>query len=210
VSPTRPLLYAAEGCGSAIVEAAFRLAGIAHDTHWLTFEELAPGHPLLAPLNPLAQVPTLVLPDGRVLTESAAIVLHIDDLAPLAGLVPIPGDPQRAVFLRWLVFLVSAIYPTFHYGDHPERFLAAPEAAKALRVATNREREVLFASVEGACLAPWFLGERFSALDLFLAVMTRWRPRRAWFAEHTPRISAVAARVDAMPELTSIWQRNFP
>ena len=42
----------------------------------------------LAELNPLAQVPTVVLPDGTVMTESAAIMLYIDGLVPELGLVP--------------------------------------------------------------------------------------------------------------------------
>ncbi len=58
--------------------------------------------------------------------------------------------------------------------------------------------------------APWFLGERFSALDLYTAVFTRWRPRRAWFAEHAPKLHAIAERMDGLPKLKPVWERNFP
>jgi hypothetical protein len=32
--------------------------------------------------------------------------------------------PERAKFLRWLVFIVANIYPTFTYADDPSRFVA--------------------------------------------------------------------------------------
>jgi GST-like protein len=57
---------------------------------------------------------------------------------------------------------------------------------------------------------PWFLGARFSALDIYVTVMTRWTPRRAWFAANTPKLGALAARGDAVPELAAVWQRNYP
>jgi GST-like protein len=58
--------------------------------------------------------------------------------------------------------------------------------------------------------AEWFLGLRFSALDIYLAVMTRWRPRRPWFAEHLPVLHGIAARAETRPELAQVWRRNFP
>ena len=41
----------------------------------------------LAPVNPLAQVPTLVLPNGQILTESAAITLYLADMTGRDDLV---------------------------------------------------------------------------------------------------------------------------
>jgi GST-like protein len=64
--------------------------------------------------------------------------------------------------------------------------------------------------VEGALGdGPWFLGERLSVLDLYVSVMSRWRPRRAWFAEHCPRLYTVALRVDSDPRVAGVWARNY-
>lgn len=79
----------------------------------------------LLSLNPLAQVPTPVLPDGRVMTESAAIALDLAEEPPVAGLAPSPGDSTRPLFLRCLIWLVADVYPTFTYGDYPERWTSA-------------------------------------------------------------------------------------
>jgi GST-like protein len=201
-------LLGQKGYGSVIAEAAFALAGIEIAIEDLDYESPGPDRDRLLALNPLGQVPTLVMPDGSVMTESAAIVLHADDLAPGARLVPPPGDPDRPRFQRWFVFLVSAVYPTFTYGDVPERWVPG-EAAPLLKESTNRHREALWRQVEAAFdPAPWMLGERFSALDIYVCVMSKWRPRRDWFAVECPKLHRVALSVDALPALRDVWARN--
>ena len=54
-----------------------------------------------------------------------------------------------------------------------------------------------------------FLGPRFSALDIYIAVMTRWRPRHGWFEAECPRLYAVALRADGEPCLAGVWRRYF-
>jgi len=155
-------------------------------------------------------VPTLVLPDGTVMTESAAITLHLADLTRSAALVPDAQARERAAFLRWLVFLVANVYPTFTYADLPGRFVKTPGAEQPFRIEVDAYAQRLWRVVEAAAGAPWFLGERLSALDLYLAVMTRWRPGPAWFAEHAPRLVAAAARAAALPAVAPVIERHFP
>ena len=80
------------------------------------------------------------MPDGSVMTETAAIALHVDELVPAAGLFPAPGDPLRRDALRWLMFLIAAVYPTFTYGDEPEKWIgdAGPRLARRDPRATAR------------------------------------------------------------------------
>jgi GST-like protein len=195
------------GCGSTIAEAALVLAGIPYDREEVDYTKPSPARDRLLALNPLGQVPTVVAPDGAIMTETAAIALHIDELVPAAGLFPAAHDPLRREALRWLMFLIAAVYPTFTYGDDPAKWIG--DAGPALRDATNAHRERLWGQVEGAARAPWFLGARFSMLDVYLSVMTRWRPRRAWFAEHCPRLTAIATALDDDPRLRALWAANF-
>lgn len=198
-----------KGCGSAIVEAALVLAKISFDREEVNYDT-AEGHDAIAAAgNPLAQVPTVILPDGTLMTESAAIVLYIDGLVPELGLVPAVKDPHRREFLRWLMFLVAAVYPTFTYGDNPKKWVSDAAGNTDLRQSTDDHRLSLWRLVEGAVRGPWFLGERPSALDLYISVMTRWRPRREWFAENCPRLHAIAIEVDRDPRLASVWTTNF-
>ncbi len=86
-----------------------------------------PERDRLLALNPLGQVPTLVLPNDEVMTESAAIILLLHDRAPHAELAPPGGSPLLPRFLRWLLFINAEIYPTCTYADHPQRW--QPQAA---------------------------------------------------------------------------------
>ena len=202
-------MLGAKGCGNAIVECAFAVAGVPLDYEEVDYEEGSPTRPKLLAANPLGQVPTLVLPDGRVMTESLAMIHHVDDLMPSAGLIPPRGEPLREEFYRWAVMLVSAVYPTFTYGDEPTKWVADAEVAKRLRASTDRHRENLWKRYEEAARAPWFLGERFSALDLYVAVMTRWRPGRKWFEANTPKLVAIAQKTSATPRVADVLKRHF-
>jgi GST-like protein len=150
-------------------------------------------------------VPTLLLPDGTVMSESAAIALHIADHAPAAALVPPPGDPARDAFLRWLIFIVANVYPMYMVGDFPERFVSGEAAGKELRASTDAYRDKSWRIVEAAIAPrPWFLGARFSALDVYAKVMTHWRPRRDWFKDNCPKLMSVALAADKEPRLAGL------
>jgi len=205
------ILHGRPGWGSAIVEAQLAWYGLPfrlEDSGDLLASDEARTR--LAPLNPLAQVPVLVLPHGQALTESAAITLHLADLTGRDDLVPGPRAPERADFLRWLVFLVANIYPTFTYGDIPARFVKAEGAGEGFRAELDTYAQRLWRMVQSAAGAPHFLGPRFSAIDLYLAVMTRWRPGPQWFAEHAPTLAAASQRAAEAPAVAAVMARNFP
>ena len=204
-------LWGRQGWGSTIVEAQLELYGLKY--RYEPVEDLfrTPGaREKLEKVNPLAQVPTLVMPDGSIMSESAAITLLLADITGRDSLVPGPDAPERAKFLRWLVFLVANIYPTFTYADDPARFVSVNAARDPFRAATDAYAQRLWRQVEREAGTPWFLGERFSALDIYVDIMTRWRPKRGWFEIETPRLFAIARRADALPELADVWKRNFP
>ena len=204
-------LYHNPGWGSAIVEAQMAFYGLPHNLALAgdLFEDDS-ARAALAMINPLMQVPTLILPSGQVMTESAAITLYLADVTGRDALVPGPETPERAAFLRWLIFLVTAIYPTFAYGDLPERYVAADHAA-AFQARMIAQRKSLWGVVAAAAVpgGPWFLGTRFSAIDVYLACMVQWRPGKDWFAEHAPGLLAIADKVAARHEFSAVLARNF-
>lgn len=202
-------LIASKGAGSMIAEAALALSKLPFEVEMIPYGEPGPQRDRLLSLNPLGQVPTLLLPDGRVMTESAAIILHLADVAPRAGLAPSVQDPARPMFLRWLAFIVAAIYPTFTYGDDPSRWASDEAAGKHLRKATDEHRKELwrYFAAQNPC-KPWVLGEQFSALDLYVSVMNMWRPGPAWFKTECPALAAIAARVAKLDALRAVWAGN--
>ena len=132
-------IYGAAGSGSVPVEAALTLLGIPFEVveapTWAGPDEQAK----VAPVNPMKQIPTLVLPSGEVMTESAAMLIGLADLHPQAKLAPSPTDPGRSQFLRWMVFIPASIYSLFWIRDDPSR-MAADKAHETLVVERAAER----------------------------------------------------------------------
>lgn len=203
-------LLGCRGCGSIIVEAALRLAEIPYDYEEVDYDQPGPSRDRLFALNPLGQVPTLIMSDGGIMTESAAIIMMISEAAPEAGLVPAIGAEERLPFLRWLMFLVAAIYPTYTYGDDPKKWLPGLAQSTLLRTTTDQHRQKLWGFVENAIEpAPWFLGTRFSALDLYVGAMVNWRPRRDWFRAECPNLDSVAAAAEQLPAVQPLFRQQF-
>lgn len=185
------------------------LCGLDYETIDQDFDKLGELDELKR-VNPLCQIPTLVLADGRVMTESGAIVLYLGAKYPAAGLVPSQSSASYGDFLRWLVFLVANVYPTFTYGDFPERWVSSSQARDELVAATEARRKEHWCQLETVVgQGSWFLDCGLTALDLYVWVMSHWRPRRAWFRQECPKLYGIAEALDADPRLKGVNARNF-
>lgn len=212
-------LFGRTGWGSALVEAQLAAYGLGFTITEMDNLFTSPrARAAMAPHNPIAQVPTLLLPDGQAMSESAAITLYLAELAGSTLFVPPPGSPERAAFLRWLVFMVANLYPCFTFADDPARFVDVPAAREPFQTNVRAHLWRLWAVLERQAAGPWFLGERFSALDLYVAVLSQWyvgarppglRPRQM-LAAACPRLHAIALAADARADIGSILARNFP
>lgn len=204
-------VYGSSGYGSTIVEAALELLGLPWSSVEAGPNGTAEEQALLQKLNPLKQTPVLVTPEGRTLTESAAILVWLGDLHPDKGLAPAAEAPARADYLRWMAYIPAQIYPMYLLKDHPDRWVQGAEAGDELRERAIEQIKTAWKAMEGQVEpSPWILGERMSLLDLYVAIVSRWTPRRVWFCEMCPKLNAVADRIDALPELKDFWARRFP
>ena len=202
-------LYGRLGWGSVLVEARLDWYELAYD-----FEEVgdlfesAAAREALAEINPLAQIPTLELDDGTVPTESAAITLYLADLTGRDTLVPGPSSSDRARFLRWLVFLSPTSTQRLPTPTTPPALLPTPLRRRHFVRPSTATRPGCTA-ISTQPRSNRFLGPRFSALDIYVSAMTQWRPRRAWFADHTPRLHAIALAAEQQDALKRCFERNF-
>ena len=122
-------------------------------------------------INPMGKVPT-VTHRGVVVTECAAICTWLADAFPGAGLAPALDDPARGPYLRWMFF-----------GAGP---LEAAVTAKALGLLAPADKAAMAGygsfdqvvdTLEYAVATsggPWLLGDRFSALDVYLGSQIGW------------------------------------
>jgi GST-like protein len=205
-------VYGAAGSGSVPVEAALTLLGLDHEVVEAPTWEGEAQRDRVAPVNPMRQIPALITPDGETITESAAILIWLADNHPEARLAPAPDDPRRAQFLRWMSFIPAAIYSMFWVRDEPSRLAGDDEAMQAIVRNRTAARIAACWAVMDAQVSPgdFILGDHLTVLDLYVAVASRWTPRRRRFHAEAPKMSQVVRRVDALPELADFWPRRFP
>ena len=145
-------------------------------------------------LNPSGLIPTLE--DGElVLTESAAILLHLADRFPEAGLLPALGTRERSEVYRSLIFLTNTLQPVLLHVLYPERY--GTEGVREIAVAAAHGHfDRLDASLAGRS---FIVGDRRSVADLFLFMLTRWGRRLDPPAWDRPNLRAHFLRTLALP-----------
>lgn len=209
--PTPLTLYGAEASGAVAVEAALTLLGLPYQLiEGATWAEAA-ARDRVAPANPMRQIPTLVLDGGEVMTESAAILIYLADLHPASRLAPAADDPRRRPFLRWMLYVSSAIY-ALHWIKPDVKRIGAPDSARDAVVDALHDRIAFCWANMEAQLTPgrYLLGGELTALDLYVAVISRFGPWRERFEAAAPRMAAAIRHVDEDPRLAALWRERFP
>ncbi|HME90470.1 MAG TPA: glutathione S-transferase family protein [Myxococcaceae bacterium] len=205
------IVYGSPGSGSVPVEAALTLIGAPYEVIGETVLRDVARNPEVFKVNPLGQVPALVLPGGEVMTESAAILSWLADRHPDAGLAPSPMDERRPAFLRWMAYVSSAIYALAWVRGDPMRLVSDERQAEVVldRIANRRADCWRWMNAQ---MEPrrFLLGDELGVLDLYVATVSRWSPRRKRFYRAAPKMAEVVRRVDADPRLAEFWKARFP
>lgn len=205
-------LYGALGAGSAAVEAALAVAGLPFETVDAASWQESPGLMELTRLNPVAQIPTLVLDDGSVMTESAAILIHLGLAHSQSGLLAGAGS-QRAQQIRGLVYIAANCYAGIGILDYPDRWYPDPdEQVKSAMQQRGRARlhKLWDVFVDQFAASPWLSGERLGALDILAATVSMWSGARQHLQSSRPAFSALLARVQADSRIAPVWARHWP
>ncbi len=153
--------------------------------------------------HPEGKVPALVH-DGQVITERAAIILHLTCLFPDTGMAPKVGTPEWGAFAGWLAWYQGVLEPTF--------IMEATGLSHPWMTAAIRDHKTAVARLRAALdKGPWLLGDTFSAADVLLHGPYAWFPEgmpedpvvRDWIARCMARpvrakvVAADAARMQA-------------
>ncbi|GAL11779.1 glutathione S-transferase [Vibrio astriarenae] len=125
-------------------------------------------------LNPAGRIPTLVV-DQQPIFESPAICMHICELFPDSGLMPLIGDPKRALFYQWLTFLNNTLQAELMVRYYPHRH-TNDQATIPNIVAAQDDRIADALSIINDQLAhnQYLLGDQLSACDYFLFMLAEW------------------------------------
>jgi len=206
-------LYTAKGSGSAAAETALEIAAVpCTRVEAAPWEPPSPGLEALRGVNPLAQIPTLVLEDGSILTESAAILIHLGLAHPASDLLA-SESLRRAQQIRGLVYIAANCYAGIGILDYPDRWYPDPDAAvKHAMQQRGRARlhELWGIFADQFPATPWLSGERLGALDVLAATVSMWSGARKALAASRPDFSALLGRIEADPRVAPVWARHWP
>jgi glutathione S-transferase len=178
-------------------------------------EREARQSPAFLKLNPHGAVPVLQV-GQRVLTENGALLLHLADATPRAGLVPKVGTPERDEVHYWLSYLASryhvAHYPIFKtqkYSDRPELH----EHLRAMGVARVTE-ELRF--LDGVFAQRRFaVGDRHGIVDAYFSATGRWGRKFVDYGAVCPQFERYLRSLEDDPAVqralaTEAGRRNGP
>lgn len=156
--------------------------------------------PAYLALNPNARVPTLVH-DGRVIYESAAILMYLCEAHPEVGLMPLPGDAARGAFLQWLFWLTNTLQEDLQHWWHADNYLDTEAARHEMKIVAERRLDRMFSQLDShlAQTGPYMLGQTFSALDIFLVMLCRWTRAMTPPATSYPTLNHLIGLVAARP-----------
>lgn len=202
-------LYARKGAGSSAVEAMLGLCAAPHEV--IDVPKNADGSPpaWFVAINPRGEVPSLHLPDGTLLTESAAIMMHLADCFPAAALAPPPGTLARAAYMRAMIAMAANTYSSDLRFYYPERYSTDPTAAPGIRaqaiIQLNRDFDSFNAMLGDG---PFVLGQQMSAADVYAAMLITWSEDFDALSQRLPKLRRLYDAVAANPVVRKAWDRN--
>jgi len=207
-------LYGKKGSGSASTQAALEVIGapyrIVETASWDTNDAFVE----LLKVNPLGQIPTLVLDDGTAMSESAAILIHLGGAHPESGLLPRDAS-ARAQAVRGLVFIAANCYAAISIIDYPERWCADADAddplKERIRAGTRarlHKHWEMFADLFPA--NPYLGGGELGALDILAAVVSKWSGSRKHLEKARPAFYATLMRIEAHPKVAPVFAQHWP
>ena len=203
-------LYTRNQTGGMAVEAALKLSGVTFDTVTVPRPDALTATADFAKVNPRLQVPVLIHPDGTVITEGPAILAHIGDAFPAAGLIPTPGTALRATHDRWLGFFHANVYEAMLREFRPERYTTDPTTASPVRFAATayirRHFQIFESELTGG---PFLTGQTVLMVDIYLWMLCFWTDLD-WLATHCPRIHDLWSTAQSHPTLARIAATHFP
>ncbi len=203
-------LFGSPGSGSAAVEMALRAAQVDYRIVRASAWEPESALDELRKVNPLGQIPTLVLPDGTVVTESAAILIMLGLEHPASGLLPASAS-ERAQALRGLVFIAANCYPAVSVSDYPERWTTSAATAEHARLRAGARAQLhqhwdIFFDTFAATLAQQ--APNPGALAFLAVVVSRWSGTRQHLQSKRPEHAALLGQLEAHPRIAGVLQEH--
>jgi glutathione S-transferase len=167
-------LFYAQGSASDGIRLVLEEIGMPYKLLQSTIERGKPRPPEQLEINPNGWVPVLMYGDNGIY-ECAAITIFLCDRHPEANLAPKLNDPKRGLYLQTLVYFSNSVQTAFQTYYHPDRFAdTQADEISAQRRGIRRLLETWKVIDDQIGDNEWVLGESFSAVDIYLFMLTTW------------------------------------
>jgi glutathione S-transferase len=148
-------------------------------------------------MNPAGQVPAVVLPDGRPLAQSNAIIVHLAEGSPL-----IPADAyDRARMFEWLFWEQYSHEPYIAVARFQVAYLGKPVAELEPRL-VERGKAALQRLEDALAGGGFLVDAAVSLADVALVAYTRWAHEGGFDLDAYPAVKAWVGRVEAALHIT--------
>ncbi|MEX2297863.1 MAG: glutathione S-transferase family protein [Dongiaceae bacterium] len=194
-------LYGNPGAASMTPHVVLMEANAPHEFIVIDLDKGEQFDPEFLKINPHARVPVLI--DGDlVLHQSAAITLHLCERYPHLELVPAPSSPQRAKFLQWMMYLTNTVQEEHMHYWHADHYMESDSGRREMVQMAEKRLGDMWAHIDGAIASgghPYLLGDRCTAADIYLTMLTRWSRKLAKPPASYPHLKGLVDRVKARP-----------
>lgn len=196
-------LYYAPGTISVAVAIALHEAGIAFDTHKVSFKDAEQTKPAYHKVNPKGRVPALEV-EGAVLTETGAILDYITAIAPDAGLMP--EAPVDAARVRAVIhYLASTMQVNHAHGPRGYRWAEKEASYDDMRAQVPKTMTASATYVEEQCLTgPFVMGDHVTVADAHVFVVCQWLKGDGVDVAAFPRITAFLDAMEARESVRAV------
>jgi len=200
-------LYHAQGSCSLAVKAALALSGLEHEIKIVDAQAGEQFSAEFVKINPLSKVPALIV-KGDIITEGAAILQYISEIAPSTNLLPKEGTMNRAQALKWMMFVYSNVHPHFARAFVPARY--GNDEADIKEKAGNSLSDLFTIINEQLVSNDYIAGSSLTIADLYLGVAIHWQMAlKGSLTDSYPHVASYLQRLLAHPVIGKLYQAEF-
>lgn len=193
--------------------AALEEIGCDYENRWVNIDiPLSQRDPEFQALSPHGSVPVLVDDDGTVVFEGTAILIYLCDRFPEAGLGPAIGDPDRGDFLKWMTYMTNTLQIAMQIFFMPYRHTVSEAGHEDISAKGIERLDESWRFIDAACASPgpYMLGDRFSACDLHMQMLTMWHRDVDAMRARYPNVKRCAELVERRAAVQRILKDHGP
>jgi len=199
-----------QGSASLVAHMALEETGVPYKLKLVDMDKGEHKTPDYLKLNPNGKVPALALAGGGVMFETNAIAMYLADRHPQSGLAPAVADPNRAVYTQWMFHLTNSVQPLYLLFYYPERHTTNSGHLEEIKTKAMEQIGEAWDRIERdlAAKGPYMLGERFSAADLPVVMLSNWQQAQPEMLAKRPKLRRLVDLVAARPAVKRVLVQN--